>query len=92
MSIQHGKCAGYCEVRNYYIYGQEVEYAPFTHCEQGGQCAIDDSLSATITESFSFNVGATLNTKRDVENAPEAVLKGAFNIVSPIRATQCHHT
>ena len=84
MTIQSGSCAGYCEVRNYYFYGEEVPYSPFTACRVGDKCDIDGTYSAAITQSFSFNVGAGINTKRDVTAAPAAVLKGAFNIVGLI--------
>jgi len=91
MQIIHGACAGYCEVRNYYFYGQEVPFTPLTTCQEGKQCSIDNSYTATVTQTFEFNVGADLNTKRSIDHprhvqrgagsAPEALLEGAFNLV-----------
>jgi hypothetical protein len=91
MQIIRGACAGYCEVRNYYFYGQEVPFTPLTTCQEGKECSIDNSYTATITQTFEFNGDVGLNTKRsighprhvqrDAEAAPEALLMGAFNLV-----------
>lgn len=91
MQIINGACAGYCEVRNYYFYGQEVPFTPLTTCQEGKECSIDNSYTATVTQTFEFNVGVGLNSKRSIDHprhvqrgagsAPEALLKGAFNLV-----------
>jgi hypothetical protein len=90
MKIIDGACAGYCEVRNYYFYGKEVHFTPMTTCQQGKTCSIDQSYTATITETFSFNLGLSLkaerslnnpHVQRDAEPAPESLLKGAFDLV-----------
>jgi hypothetical protein len=60
-------------------------------CQEGKECSIDDSYSATVTQTFEFNVDIGLNSKgsidhprhvqRGAESAPEALLQGAFNLV-----------
>jgi hypothetical protein len=91
MQIIHGACAGYCEVRNYYFYGKEVPFTPLTTCQEGKECSIDNSYTATVIQTFEFNVGAAVDTKRSIDHprhvqrdagsAPEALLEGAFNLV-----------
>src|SRR6266511_4217530 len=94
MRIFKGACAGYCEVRNYYFYGQEVPFQPLSNCRANEPCSIQASQSATLTQTFEFNVGAGLNTKRSVKGSefwprsetetPQDILKCAFNIVRTI--------
>jgi hypothetical protein len=90
MSVIQGACAGYCEVRNYYFYGQEVPFSPPATCTKNITCAIDKSYTATLTQTYTFNVGVGLKAERSLNNphiprgaepAPEALLKGAFDLV-----------
>lgn len=90
MKIIHGACAGYCEVRNYYFYGREVPFNPIASCQEGITCEVTKSYTATVTQTFTFNVGVGLKAERSLNNphiqraeesAPEALLKGAFDLV-----------
>ena len=90
MKISNGNCAGYCEVRNTFFYGKEVAFAPLAHCSADETCSIQSSQSSTITQTYTFNVDAGLSS-RSVEDdslvtrgddAPEDLLKAAFNAVS----------
>ena len=77
MEIIDGTCAGYCEVRNYYFYGQEVRSSPGETCRMGEQCQIQLGFQIAVEQQFQFNIG--LNSL----GGEDDVLKGAFDLVSP---------
>ena len=87
MTISDGSCAGYCEMRNFFFYGKEVPFAPVAHCSTDEVCAIQTSQSATLEQTYTFNLGATLGQRSENaseltergDDAPEALLKAAFN-------------
>lgn len=81
MQPHAGSCAGYCEVRNYYFYGRETPFKPSTLCTQNIDCTVTDTYTATVSQSFSFNVDATLNIKRSESSDAKSTLEGAFDIV-----------
>lgn len=87
-----GECSAYCEVRNYFTYGQEVPF-PSAACDSNDPCSIGTTHTVTVTQSFSFNLGGDIGTKRSVENVSltarddepddpiEDILKATFNAV-----------
>jgi hypothetical protein len=84
-----GECSACCEVRNYFSYGQEVPFASKTCQNDDPNCTIDITHSVTVTQTFSFNLGADVGTKRSAEDAfltarddpVEDILKATFNAV-----------
>lgn len=77
-------CSAYCEVRNYYFYGQEIVITEFPGCRANSKCTFTTTDTIQVTQTFSFNVGAS-PAKRS-ENSLEkrdgaAALKFGFNLV-----------
>ena len=89
--LDDGICTGYCEVKNTWFYGKEVPITEYSSCRAFESCTYTTSNSITVSQSFSFNVGASLGQRsldsdavegelEKRENAPSG-LKAGFNIV-----------
>lgn len=61
-----GKCLAYCEVRLTMFYGQEVPFEDAA-CQAESSCSISPSQSITVTNTYSFNVGASIS-QRDLSD------------------------
>lgn len=85
-------CSAYCEIRNYFSYGQEVPYPDISSCNAGDECSITATHSVSISQTFGFDITGAANLgKRDNiedllfarEDAAEieTILTSAFNLV-----------
>lgn len=87
-------CASYCEVRTSWQYGPEIPFPSGGYCGQNDPCTATNTFSVALSETYTFNAGFSLSTKkRDVEaggeifqlakrDDAEAAVKASFDIVS----------
>lgn len=85
-------CTGYCEVRNYFTYNQEIVFTEFYQCGANEPCTFTSTDTLTVTQTFEFNIGAGLAKRSDDDgiikrddDAAESVLKPSFNLVKDRR-------
>jgi hypothetical protein len=75
------QCLAYCEVRQVYFYGNEQPFDQ-SSCGQGA-CALSETSTAEVSQSFAFNFGVakrdTVLVSRDGEKPSESSLKNIFN-------------
>ena len=77
-------CAGYCEVKNYFFYGNEVHISEFSECRQQQACTYTTTNTLTITQTFEFNLAAGLgkrNGGEDLSKRESEALKPSFDLV-----------
>ena len=83
------QCSQYCEVKLTWFYGKEVPFANAGCSATDDSCAISNSFSASVSNSFTFNVGFSVGNKRELSSrdgnpAPEkpglAAIKASFNV------------
>ncbi|SLM33696.1 hypothetical protein LPUS_02235 [Lasallia pustulata] len=78
-------CSGYCELSTEFFYGKEVPFSPAAHCSADQSCSVQASDSATITQTYTFNVGASLQQRSEemsslVQRDAASTLKAAFDV------------
>lgn len=86
MTVRGAYCSGYCELATQFFYGKEVPFSPAAHCSAKESCSVQASDSVTITQTYTFNVGATLETRSQegdslVQRDATSTLKAAFDAV-----------
>jgi hypothetical protein len=74
-------CSAYCEVRNYFFYGKEVVFTEFSGCRANSACSFVSSKALTISQTYTFNVGAKVAKRQAAE--VEKVLEFGFDLVRP---------
>jgi hypothetical protein len=88
MTTAVGLCSAYCEVRNFFTWGQEIPTGVTCQADDP-TCGISESASFSITQSYSFNIGGTVDTKRSEnsswllarEETTADILEATFNLV-----------
>ena len=93
-NVDESNCAGYCEVKNTWFYGEEVPIKEFSSCRADSPCEYTTTDTITVTQTFAFNVDAGLAKRSDdpdddtanvtalAKRDDEGVLKPSFNLVS----------
>ncbi len=79
-------CFAYCETEVQFFYGPENVFTQFPQCRANEACSFTTTDTKTVTNSYSFNLGAGLKTRSIldtlVEREDESVLKPTFDLVS----------
>jgi hypothetical protein len=88
-------CSAYCEVRNYFFYGQEVLFTEFSGCRVDSACSFTSTKALTISQSHAFNLAAPIASRSEYSPLSErqddrtSILEFGFNIVRPFELLLC---
>lgn len=88
MTTAVGLCSAYCEVRNSFTWGQEIPTGVSCFANDT-TCSLSQSLSVSVTQTFSFNIGGAVSAKRSEnsslllprEEETASLLQNSFNLV-----------